>query len=93
MTATSGLGLLTGIAWCCLGKRGQKYLDAYKEKAQAIEKSGDLADLWEKDIPLPYRPFQVKLKTLRISSSKFLLWFIPLLFAVVHVVLMISVWM
>ena len=90
MTATSGLGFLTGILWCLLGYRGRKYLDSYKKRAKDIEECDKMADWWEKDIPLTYRPFQIEPKIFRRFASKFLLRFIPLVFAAVHVVLVVS---
>ncbi len=93
MTAISLLGITVGWAWSDLGRRGRQYLDQYKAKAKAIEEHHDKKDWWEEGIPITDRPFQVTVVTRRLSSSAFLLIWLPLLFSLMNVILLIATWM
>ena len=93
MTAITIPGILTGVAWADLGKRGRQYLDLYKAKLEAIEEHHDKKDWWEDGIPITDRPFQVKVATCRFSSSTFLLFWTPLLFSLMNFVLLLATWL
>ena len=94
MSAISILGIFTGVAWAYLGKRSRQYLDRYKEKLRAIEEHHDKAEWWDRDalIPITDRPFQIHIAPNCFSSSKFLLFWTPLFFALLNVVLLITTW-
>ncbi len=93
MTAISVLGILTGVTWADLGKRGRQYLDLYKVKLRAIEEHHDKKDWWEDGIPITDRPFQIEVATCRFSSSTFLLFWTPLLFALMNLTLLLATWL
>ena len=93
MTAITIPGILTGIAWADLGKRSRQYLDLYKAKLKAIEEHHDKKDWWEDGIPITDRPFQVEVATCRFSSSTFLLFWTPLLFSLMNLVLLLATWL
>lgn len=93
MTAITIPGILTGFAWADLGKRSRQYLDLYKAKLKAIEEHHDKKDWWEDGIPITDRPFQVEVITCRFSSSTFLLFWTPLLFSVMNLVLLLATWL
>jgi hypothetical protein len=93
MTAITIPGILAGIAWAYLGKRSRQYLDLYKAKLQAIEEHHDKKDWWEDGISITDRPFQVKVTTCRFSSSTFLLFWTPLLFSLMNLVLLLATWL
>jgi len=93
MTAITIPGILTGIAWANLGKRGRQYLDSYKAKLKAIEEHHDKKDWWEDGIPITDRPFQVEVATWLFRSSNFLLFCTPLLFSLMNLVLLLATWL
>lgn len=93
MTAITTPGILTGIAWAGLGKRSRQYLDAYKAKLTAIEVHYDKTQWWESDIEITDRPFQIDIAPCRFTSSRFLLFWTPLLFAAVNAVLLLATWL
>jgi hypothetical protein len=92
MTCIAALGVLTGIAWADLGRRGRQYLESYKAKLKAIEEHHDKKDWWVEGTTITDRPYQIDVPTSRFSSSRTLLVWTPLLFAGVSVVLLIATW-
>lgn len=92
MSAISILGIITGVAWAYLGKRSRQYVERYKEKLRAIEEHHDKAGWWDNDIPITDRPFQIQIASNCFSSSTFLLFWTPLLFALMNFVLLFATW-
>lgn len=93
MSAITIPGILTGIAWASMGKRSRQYLDSYRKKLEEIEEHCDKQAWWEHDIPITDRPFQIKVATCHLSSSTFLLIWIPRLFAMMNFVLLLATWL
>jgi len=93
MTTISIFGALSGIAWSDLGQRSRSYLDRYRDKAKAIEEHYDKEDWWEVGIPITDRPFQIHLTPKWYSSSATLLTWMPLIFSVMHLILIAVTWL
>jgi len=87
MAAIALLGIVSGFAWCDLGRRGRRYLKDYQSKAKAIEKKDDW---WKAGIPFEDRPFQVEEITNLFSSSTILLTWTPLCFSAINVLLLLA---
>ena len=93
MTTISIFGAITGVAWSNLGQRSRSYLNRYRDKAKAIEEHHDKKDWWEDGIPITDRPFQIHLPPKCYSSSTILLIWIPLIFSVMHLILITVTWL
>ncbi|MBN2131384.1 MAG: hypothetical protein JW741_17920 [Sedimentisphaerales bacterium] len=78
MLLISGVGVLSGIAWAGLGKRGRKYVDDYKKEAQRIEKDNVW---WEKRDQEIKRPMGLDQGKGTWETSTFLVTCGPALFA------------
>ena len=83
------LGIISGIFWSGIGKRGRDYLNAHVDLASKIEKD---STLWDKEIQL-YRPL-TEAKKIRdehpnkYGSALFILTYGPQVFIVFHLILM-----
>jgi hypothetical protein len=93
MSLISGFGIYAGIVWADIGDRGRKYLDQYKDKAKSIETNSNKKDWWEGGIEKTDRPFQIDIDPKRWSSSRTLLFWVPLIFSGLHVILLLATWL
>ena len=92
MSGISVFGILAGLVGADLGARGRTYLDQYKNKAIAIETHCDKQGWWEEGIEITDRPFQVNIAPKLWSSSQALLVWVPVLFSLLHVLLIVVTW-
>lgn len=93
MTTISIFGAISGIAWSNLEQRSRSYLNQYRDKAKAIEEHYDKENWWEVGIPITDRPFQIHLTPKWYSSSTILLTRIPVIFSVIHLILIAVTWL
>ena len=82
-------GVLTGISWAGLGRRGRWYVNEYKKRVERIEAETDQAEWWENGIPADLRPFQVDKGKGSYDTSSFLVGVGPYVFSAMYVVLFV----
>ena len=93
MTALSVLGMLSGLAWAEVGRRGKASVKGCREEAKILELHPDDDEWWEEEIATRDRPFQAQIRVAAAPPLSGILVWVPLVSVLLHLLLLLATWL